>query len=264
MNPPTIDTIVRPSLTEHDEAMLTKLIKMLMKELQGNPSNLFDFQVHSTHLLRKFTDPPFEFLCLYLATAYHNYMCIRKDPLSVAKLLFELSRWLSTPCNALKRVAIIAPIIHVLHKYCVDLSKADVYLKGGIENLLEEIVSHIILCCGLEDQRQGVEKLSYSFTDMMRVWTINRESDCKPVDHLRLFFPLISDEVRLQISMCYRTDYLAGAVMVEILLLMLQFKLSFGVCGINLQMDISAWLVQTLKKFKNFIFYGELVISHFR
>lgn len=259
MNIPTTDTIVKPSLTEYDEMMLTDSIKMLMKELQSDVPNLFDFQVRASQFLQKFDDPPFEIICYYLAMSYHYYKCIRKDPFYVAKELFEVSRLLSNPCNALKKVAIIAPIIHVLHKSCVGLSKADVFLGREIKNLLERIVSYIILYCGMEDQRRGIEELSYCFKDMMRVWTLNQiESDCKPVDNLRLFFPLLSDEVRQQISVSYRTDYLAAVVMVEILILTLEFKLSFGVYGVDYQMDTSAWVLQTLKEFKNFTFYGEI------
>ncbi|XP_074334533.1 uncharacterized protein LOC141671962 isoform X1 [Apium graveolens] len=260
MNIPTTYTIVKPSLTKDDEMMLTDSIKMLMKELQSDVPDLFNFQAHSLRLYKKFDDPPFEIICYNLAMLYHFYMCIRKDPVYVAKELFEMSRLLSIPCNALKKVAVIAPIIQVLHKSCVGLSKADVFLGREIKNLLERIVSYIVLYCGMEDQKREIEKLSYCFKDLMHVWTVNQvESDRKPVDYLRLFFPLLTDEVRHQLSVCYKTDCLAAVVMVEILILTVQFKLSFGVDGVDYQMEIRAWVVQTLKEFKNYIFYDMLL-----
>lgn len=257
MNTPTIDTIIKPSLTESDEMLLTNSIKMLLNGLQSEVSNLQDFQMHFHRLIRGHEDPPVEFLCFFLAIKYRSL--IGTDPIRAANDLFYWSFWLSPSCNALTKVAAVAPIIPVLYKSCVGLSKADARLRE-IGCLLKKIVDYIILCGSLEDQREGIEKLSYCFKDILQVWSMDQvKSDCEPLDHLRIFFPLLSDEVRLQISSCYRTDYLAAVVMVEMLLLMLQFKLSFGVCGVDQQMDITTWVVQTLEEFKNFTFYGELV-----
>lgn len=265
MNAPTVETIVGQNLTEGYEPMLRESISFFLKEPHRGGSDFSALQSISYHHLHTMEDPPFGVLWFYSAMSYHSFKAIPQDPskkLLIPKDLFQILLSSSTLCNALKKVALLAPVIYVVNNSVIDLLKTDLCLGRQIESLLERVISYISMCCALDEQENGSDELTSYFVDLIRVWTMDQVGDsCKLVDDmslLSLFFPLLSDEVRLKINVGCRMDYLAGVVMNEIFLLRLQLKLGFGMWGENLRRDMGEWAVQTIKRFQNFVFFGEL------
>ncbi|GFZ16236.1 hypothetical protein Acr_25g0006450 [Actinidia rufa] len=99
------------------------------------------------------TDPPLEIAWFSSAVTFHSSVkSILEDPLKksvvlAVKDLFQLLVSLSGPCNGLKRVALLAPVVYELYYLVFDCLKEGLCLKREIEGFVEGIVSYISLCC---------------------------------------------------------------------------------------------------------------------
>lgn len=265
MNEPTVATITGPNLREGYGIMLDDSITLFLKEFRRGGLNYSTLESIFKRLLQRMTDPPIEILFFHFAVLYHSLKA--EAPLqksSVPKQLYYFVCEYSARCNALKKVSALAPIIFVFHNSINSLSDADALIGREIESLMEKVVGHIRDWCPLEGQIEGLDNLTGQFSHLMQVWMVDRvEMSCNHMDLLRVFFPLLSDEVRLKINVGCRLDYLAGVVMNEIFLLMLQLKLGLAFWERNLRSYMGDWAIKTIKGFQNCIFFGEFILIYF-
>lgn len=126
---------------------------------------------------------------------------------------------------------------------------------------MEVVVSYILLCCsnnGFDEWGNGSGCLTAGFVDLVRVWSVGRVGEGRGFgEDLRVFFPLVSDEVRGEVGVGCGAGYVAGVVMVEAFLLGLCLKIGSGVSREELEKDARQWAVQTVTGFQNGCFFGE-------
>lgn len=265
MNAPTVETIAGPKSTEGYENMLRELISFFLREPHRDGSGFAALQSKSSDLFRAMEDPPFGVIWFYSAVSCHNFKVISKDDPSMKLQIpdvFQILSSCSTQCNAFKKIALLAPVIYVVNSSGIDVWTTDIFLDSQ-NRLIERVIDYVSECCSFDDQDNGLEELPLYFVDLVRVWTMDQIGDgCKLVDQmslLREFFPLLCNEVLLKINVGCRMDYLAGVVMNELFLLRLQLKICFANWKGNLLRELSDWAVQTIKKFQNIFFFGELL-----
>lgn len=202
------------------------------------------------------SDPPLEITWFYLATTFHSSV----KSIAAVKDLFQLLVSCSNPYSGSKRVAVLAPVVSELYYIVVDCLGKGLGLKGEVEGLVEVVVSYILLCCSnsSEEWGNGSGNLTGGFVDLIRVWSVGRVGERREFgDDLRVFFPLVSGEVRSEVSAGCGAGFVAGIVMVESFLLSLCLKFGSGVSGEELQKDMQHWAVQTITGFQNGCFFGE-------
>lgn len=128
-------------------------------------------------------------------------------------------------------------------------------LSTEVENLLEGIVSYSSICCGggvvIEEEEEGLTVSGSGFSDVLRVWMVDK---CSGGDELKVFFPIVSDEVRNLIRVGCGVGYLAGVVMCEAFLLRLCLKFGSGNSRVELEKDLHNYAVQTINGFQSFWF----------
>ncbi|XP_059657081.1 uncharacterized protein LOC132303714 [Cornus florida] len=265
MNPPTTESINCPKPPERYEPMLKESIDHFLAEYRQGCSDFSSFGSIFFRLIQSMTDPPLEIIWFYSAATFHSSKSVFHDAskkVSTAKDLFQLLVSCSCPCNGLKRVAVLAPVVYELYNLVSDFSETDLCLKSEIEGLIEGIVSYISICCSdySKENRNGSDDLMACFVDLTRVWTVGRIGEsCTFGDDLRLFLPLVNDEVSRKVKMGCGLSYLAGIVMSEAFLLRLCLKFGLGVSREELQKDIQNCVLQTVSGFRSCYFSDELL-----
>ncbi|XP_010049173.2 uncharacterized protein LOC104437827, partial [Eucalyptus grandis] len=175
------------------------------------------------------------------------------EQVSRVKDLFQLLVTCSSSCNAVKKVAVLAPVVYELYSLVVERRS----LKKEVEDLLEVVVSYISICSGGEfEEEDELEPSSPCFLDLIRVWMVD-----KPKKDAKSFFPVVSDDVRMGVCKDCGTGMgrLAGVVMAEVFLLRLCLKLDAQTLRAELERDMHSWAVQTIAGFRNFYFFGTLL-----
>ncbi|KAI3979569.1 hypothetical protein MKX01_001761 [Papaver californicum] len=188
------------------------------------------------------------------------------------KDLFQLLSASSAPCNGVKSIAVLAPVLFKLYHLASELMKKGESLGvrekkalREIECLVDGVVGYISICGSNGDfnNDDGGDDLSVScFGDLVKVWTIKggkKGSD----EVLREFLPLVSDEIRdgFGAEEGVEVDYLAGVVIVEAFLLSLCLKCcaGSGVSKMELEKELKAWVVGSITGFRNCYFFGILL-----
>lgn len=101
------------------------------------------------------------------------------------------------------------------------------------------------------------DNLMGNFVDLIRVWNVDQIGKSMVLDDaLRLFFPLLSDEVRNQVDARCEMGVLAGAVIVQFFLLRLCLRVSRK----EKQGDLKLSLYQAVGGFQNSCFHGKIFL----
>ncbi|KAA8525177.1 hypothetical protein F0562_006959 [Nyssa sinensis] len=262
---PTIESIDCPKPPDSYELMLKESIEHFLVEFWKGGSHFSGFGSIFFRLVQTMTDPPLEVIWFYSAVTFHSSKSIFQDPskkMLVAKDLFQLLVSCSSPCNGFKKVALLAPVVYELYNLVFEFSWEDLCLKRDIEDFLDGIVSYISICCSniSEEHDNGLDNLTACFVDLIRVWTVDRVGEnCEFGDNLRVFFPLVSDDVRQAVGLGYEVNFLAGVVMSEAFLLRLCLKFGWGVSREELQKDMQNWAVQAIMGYRNCYFFDVLL-----
>ena len=247
------------------QPMLTESIQRFLTEYRNGVTDFSNFGSIFSRLLQIVPDPPLQILWFYSALTFHTSKLTHHRLLSpiskrvvLVKELFQLLTARSSPCGQFKKIATLAPVIYELYHLAVQHDKK--ISRKEIENLLEGVVSYTSICCGGGDcEVVGVkdeeESLTVSgFSDVLGVWTVD---NCGDRDELRVFFPVVSEEVRNGIRVGCGVGYLAGVVMCEAFLLRLCLKFGSGNSRLELEKDLHNWAIQTINGFRSFWFFGE-------
>lgn len=217
--------------------------------------------------------PPIEVVWFYTAVNFHTHKSstAKDDKLGIIlglKELFHLLVSCSGPCSSsLKRVAVLAPLVFELYSFVSELklqtgfSSDNVVVEREIVCLVERLVSFISLCCceGVDEHDDSLA-LSPCFVDLVNVWTVRRRGrDFKFEDDFRIFFPIISDEVRNGLFVGAGVGVLAGIVMCQTFLLSLSLKFGLEEPSKKLEEDVLNSAVNTITGFRSCYFFDTLL-----
>ncbi|XVF35354.1 hypothetical protein REPUB_Repub18cG0138500 [Reevesia pubescens] len=245
-----------PKTPDTFQPMLTESIHRFCTDYRSGATDFSNFASIFSRLLQNLPDPPLEFVWFYSAVTFHSTDKFNSpNSISSSKDLFQLIVSCSTSCNAVKRISVLAPVIYELYRLALDQKES----TREVESLLEGIVSYISICCGIE--AEGNDDLSSRFVDSLRVWMVDRvgEEGGEKRDDLKLFFPVVSDEVRKLIAEGCGIRYLAGVVMCQAFLLSFCLKFGAGIPKLELEKDLHDCAVQIISGFRNFNFLDILL-----
>lgn len=256
MTEPIMRVFNRSETFEKYEATLKDSIDHFIADFRRGQTDFSYFQMIIFRMIQKMEDPPLEYIWFYSAVTFHSSRLTLQESskkVLIVKDLLQSIVWFSEPCNGLQKVAVLAPVLYILYS-CL---KRDLCTRGEIEGLVEVIVSYISICCvnDLEEQDNVLgDYMMVNFLDLIRAWNVDQlGKSCEMDDALRLFFPLLSDEVRQQVNMRCGMRFLAGIVMAEFFLLRLCLRVSRK----ESQGDMQISMAQTVKGFQNSCFHGE-------
>ncbi|KAL0017592.1 hypothetical protein SO802_004661 [Lithocarpus litseifolius] len=251
------------------QPMLTESIQRFLTEYRNGVTDFSNFGSIFSRLLQIVPDPPLQILWFYSALTFHTSKLTHHhhSPISkrvvLVKELFQLLTARSSPCSQFKKIATLAPVIYELYHLVVQHDKK--ISRKEIENLLEGVVSYTSICCGgggggdceVVGVKEEEESLTVSgFSDVLGVWTVD---NCGDRDELRVFFPVVSEEVRNGIRVGCGVGYLAGVVMCEAFLLRLCLKFGSGNSRLELEKDLHNWAIQTINGFRSSWFFDTLL-----
>lgn len=207
--------------------------------------------------------------------SFHGSESSKDDALSrvlIAKDLFQHLVACSASLDGLKSIALLAPVLFKLHRSVIEFfssveksTKLGKKLTREIECLVEGILGYVGICSSNVSEKSGGNGGGFSvgllpsFGDLIHVWVVNRlEGNWEVREGLRVFFPLVSDEIRNGFweEGC-GIGYLAGVVIVEAFLLRLCLKVRAGVSRSELQKELKVWAVGSITGFRNCVFFGE-------
>ncbi|XAR69262.1 hypothetical protein NMG60_11000788 [Bertholletia excelsa] len=245
------------------EVMLRESINHFLLEHKRGCSDFSGFESIFFRLVQAMTDPPLEITWFYSAVTFRGSCKSMLGVVVAVKDLFQLLVSCSSQSDGLKRIAVLAPLVYELYYVVVDCLKRDRHLclKKEMEGLIDGIVSYISMCCSNYEWREnGMEILTGSFVELVRVWTVDRVGkNCEFGDDLRMFFPLVSDEVVKGISVGSEVSYLAGIVMVEAFFLRLCLKFGLDTSREELQREMPNWAAQTMMGYQNCYYFDMLL-----
>ncbi|OVA11777.1 hypothetical protein BVC80_41g74 [Macleaya cordata] len=250
------------------ETMLKESIERFLDEFQRGISDFSGFGSIFFRLLQARVDPPLETIWFYSAVSFPSSKSTEDDSLKQVfrtKDLFQLLSACSSSCSSLKSIAVMAPVLFELNQSVVELlGKKDLSLKREkktmreIECLIEGIVGYISICAinGSDGEDSSVGLLP-CFADLVHVWTIGKSGRNKDIrEVLRVFFPLVSDEIRDGFGEGeIGVDYLAGVVILEAFLLSLCLKFRGGLAKSELEKELKTWAVGSITAFRNCYFF---------
>lgn len=240
------------------EAILKDSINHFITESRKGEKCFMAERMILHRVIQTMDDPPLEFIWFYAALTFNSSSLYFQEPCNrvvVLKDLFQLVVSCSEPCSGVQRVAVLAPVLYIL----CSCWKREVCVRGEIEGLVERIGSYISICCvdcfeGEGDVVLG-DNLMGNFVDLVRVWNVDHIGKGVGLgDALRLFFPLLSDEVRNQVDARCGMGVLAGVVMVQFFLLRLCLRVSRK----EKQGDLKLSLYQAVGGFQNSCFHDML------
>ncbi|PIA43066.1 hypothetical protein AQUCO_02000484v1 [Aquilegia coerulea] len=262
---------------ENYEIMLKESIQRFLIGIQKGISDFSGISSIFFRLLQARVDPPLETIWFYSAVRFRTSNEVEEgkkdDVLSKivrVKDLFQLLTSCSASCNGLKSVAVLCPVLFKLYEVIVELlgkklsKKVEKKVMKECECLVEGVLSYVSLC-GCEDfgGEDVTEDLLPCFTELIRVWTMDRlKGDEDISDSLKLFFPIVNEEIRDGFSKGeFGVSYLVGVVIVQAFLLRLCLKLhaGAGLSKIDLQKELTAWAVGSVTAFRNCCFFDILL-----
>lgn len=247
------------------EISLNKSIKALLTSLRGSnfqSSSNFISEFHE--FVQSKSNPPLESIWVYAALTFIPQKTEPFSRLSQIKDLFQLIVSCSASSNSIKSIALVAPVIYNLHKFILDLkgfqlgSKKERKLCGKIKSLVDSVLGYINVCSnGFDQNSDELESLIRPLGDLISLWLLGDGDEDMNADSLRVFFPLLSDDItnRISVEGCEMID-LAGFVVAEAFLLKLCWKIQEEGFRENVQNDLRYWIVGSVTGLRCSYFYG--------
>lgn len=245
------------SLKQSIEALLTSLRN---SDFQNSTNFVSEFQ----EFVQSKPDPPLESIWVYAALKFCSQKTEPFSRLSEIRDLFQLIVSCSASCKSVKGVALIAPVIYNLHKFILDLngfqlgSKKERKLSGEIKSLVDSVLGYINVCYnGVDQNFDDFEGLNTPLVDLISFWLVGDGDEAMIAESLRVFFPLLSDEIanRVSVEGCEMID-LAGFVVAEAFLLKLCWKIREEGFVEKARNDLTYWIVGSVTGLCSSYFYG--------
>lgn len=253
------------SQSERYKLMLGESLQHFLALHRNGNSDFSSFESIFFRLIQSTPDPPLESSWFYSAVIFHRARSTPHGPSNkmvlLAKELFQLLTSCSNWSNGSKKIAILAPVVYQLYNIVCDSKMYGSCLRKEAEDLVEKVVSYISLC-SYDDCEKGNESnhLLVSFDDLIRVWTIDRVgNDCEFEEFLRMFFPVVSDDVRRGINERSTVESLAQVVLFEVFLLRICLKFDLVVARDKLQTNMRNFAIQMIEGFQTYSFIDMLL-----
>ncbi|KAH7519177.1 hypothetical protein FEM48_Zijuj08G0008000 [Ziziphus jujuba var. spinosa] len=255
-----------PLISENYELKLTQSIRSLLAEVREKGHLPTHFIEDFYGLMQARADPPLDSIWVYAALVFRSRETPKTEPLdeiAAAEDLFHLVSACSAPCGSSKSIALLAPVVCLVHKVVVHLcgggkdltlNKRDKKAMKKVKSLVEVILGYISVCCGKDFSDEEVGQKSITrFVDLVRLWM---DSNVE----FESFLPLVNSEVRTRLCAgeC-EVGYLAGVVIAEVFLLKLCLNFRFGGSREDLERDLRSWAVGSITGFCNFHFFEILL-----
>ncbi|WCJ29576.1 hypothetical protein M5689_011201 [Euphorbia peplus] len=246
------------------QSMIKDSVDRFLTEYRNGTTDFSNFTSIFSRFLQKLPDPPLEIVWFYSALTFHSTKFYAENSSSsssalMTKNLFQLLVSSSSSCNALKKIAVLSPVVYEFNSL---VSEGDKWRKEA-DILLEVIFSYLSICRGSNFEQHGDEFGDFSccFTDLVGVWTVERTREsCELGEALSMFFPFVSDGIRNgMVNEGCEVARLAGIVMAQVFLLRLCFKFRLGVSRVELEKELRDCAVQMMAAFRSFHFADVLL-----
>lgn len=253
-----------PLVGENYALKLKHSIEDLLSEIPKESPDFSPFVDAFYELMQAKVDPPFEVIWFYAATKFGGCSSGKGDALdriSSAKSLFQMLCACSASVGTSKSVALLAPVVFLVHGVLLELFGRELRLKREkkamreLKSLVDMVIGYISLCCSevsKEELDSGGLNLTLSFTQLARVWVDTN-------DGFEYLLPLVSHDVCG--CLCAREfhfGYLAGAVIMEAFFLKLYLSFHLETPRGELEMNLKSWTVASISSIQNMYFLGQV------
>jgi len=216
-------------------------------------------------LMQTKVDPPFDVIWVYSAIKFGCRKALKGDTLeqiSAAKSLFQLISACSASVGGSKSIALLAPVVFMIHSVVKELFELKIEKKAmkEVKSLVDMILGFMSICCSTISEEKDLN-LVLSLNDLACLWVDDvTDDDADDANEgFETLLPLVSSDVCGWI--CggkFHVGYLAGAVMMEVFLLKLCLFFDMGMEEGELEMCLKSWSVSSISSFQNVYFLGEV------
>lgn len=209
-------------------------------------------------LLQSKVDPPFEVIWVYAAIKFSSLNSEKVDTLDrilAAKSLFQLLSACSSSVGTSKSVALLAPVIFLVHGVILELFGSELKLKREkkamreLKSLVDVILGYISVCCSNISEEEDLD-LILPVNDLARFW-VNTN------DGFEALLPLVRSDVFEWIyGREFHVGYFAGAVILEAFFMKVCLFFHLETSRDDLEMNLKSWSVGSITSFRNMCFLG--------
>ncbi|RHN53131.1 hypothetical protein MtrunA17_Chr6g0488141 [Medicago truncatula] len=230
-----------PHVGENYTLKLKNTMQEILSELPKE-SPEFSHSSDALHeLMQTKVDPPFDVIWVYSAIKFGCRKSLKGDILeqiSAAKALFQLISACSASVGGSKSIALLAPVVFMIHSVVKELFE----LKREKKAMKE------------------VKSLIWIWFCLSRLWVVDNDDDDETNEGFETLLPLVSSDVCGWIcGREFHVGYLAGAVMMEVFLLKLCLFFDMGMEKSELEMCLKSWSVGSISSFQNVYFLEVLM-----
>ncbi|KAL5768666.1 hypothetical protein ACOSQ2_015449 [Xanthoceras sorbifolium] len=253
---------------ENYNLALTQSTQNVVAEIHRESPNFAHFIDIFHELMQSKVDPPLESIWVYSALTFRSRNLTNDDPLdrlSVTRDLFQFISACSGSCSSSKSIALLAPVVFEVYKVALELKGRDLGSKREkkvireVKSLVDVILGFISVCCcdssNVQSNVSDVTDLNLivSLEDLVCLWMDKNES-------FTSFLPLVSAEIyREGGERVCDVNYLAGMVIAEVFLLKLCLSFGVGITEVELEKELTSWVVSSITGFQNVFFFETLV-----
>ncbi|KAK7314353.1 hypothetical protein VNO77_32873 [Canavalia gladiata] len=249
-----------PLVGENYALKLKDSMQDLLAEIPKESPDFSPFVDAFYELMQAKVDPPFEVTWVYAAISFRGRNSEKGDPLDrilAAKGLFQLLSACSASVGTSKSIALLAPVVFVVHGVLLELFGRELRLKREkkamreVKSLVDIVLGYISICCSKisEEELDSVcLNLILPFTDLACVWVDTNGG-------FESLLPLVSRDVCGWLSAReFHVGYLAGAVIMEAFFLKLCLSFHLTTSRDELEMNLRTWAVGSISSFQNLHF----------
>ncbi|KAK2398073.1 hypothetical protein QL285_059577 [Trifolium repens] len=213
-------------------------------------------------LMQTKVDPPFDVIWVYAAIKFGCRKSVKVDTLdqiSAAKELFQLVSACSASVGGSKSVALLAPVVFMIHSVVKELFGKELRLKREkkamkeVKSLVDLVLGYMSICCSKISDEENLD-LVLSFNDLACLWLVDTNVGFESL------LPLVSSDVCGWVcEREFHVGYLGGAVMMEVFFLKLCLSFSMELPRDELEMNLKIWSVGSISSFQNVYFFELLM-----
>lgn len=250
-----------PHLHEPFYLMLTDSIQRFHSDRRSGVSNFDSLSSVFSRIIQTTPDPPLELLWFYSAVSFRSEKLEVLKRVAFVKEFFGFMVSCTGSATSSKKIAALAPVVYELHRLVGDVMFWFSEARDDVKCLIDGVVSYLSMCCYKDELGfSAVYRFSPLLMDVVGVFLADKaQADCGHIGDSRLFFPVVTDEVRAKIRDGREVDFLAGTVMCQIFLLSLSLKCCSETPRDKVHKDLHQQAFHVTAGFRNLNFFGMLL-----